>query len=220
MLGPEGAGLKILTRNNQDDLDPAWSPDRGTIAYSRGDGFTASLRLLAPDGTHDRLLTPRGPWRDTGPAWSPDGRQVAFVRTDRYLYVGRLVVIDVATTRERTVVPGPRVLPDQLSWSPDGTTIAFGSRHEGPGGADLHLVKVDGTGLRRLSTGREWATSPAWTPDGSRIAFTGTPLDPPRNNRWSLFTIRPDGGGEPERLLEFVKLVTRSARTGVVPAGL
>ena len=196
LLGSDG-GLKILTRNNQDDLDPAWSPNRGTIVYSRDDGFEASLRLVASDGTRDRLLTSRGTWRDSGPAWSPDGRQVAFVRTDRYLSGGRLVVIDLATTRERTVVPGPRVLGDQVSWSPDGTMIVFGGRGEGPAGAELHLVNVDGTGLRRLDTGREWAwaKAPAWSPDGSRIAFTGTPLEPPRNNRWSLFTVRPDGSG-------------------------
>ncbi len=105
LLGSDG-GLKILTRNNQDDLDPAWSPNRGTIVYSRDDGFEASLRLVASDGTRERLLTSRGTWRDSGPAWSPDGRQVAFVRTDRYLSGGRLVVIELATTRERTVVTG------------------------------------------------------------------------------------------------------------------
>jgi Tol biopolymer transport system component len=194
VLEPDGTGLRVLTRNKVEDRGAAWSPDRRTIAFSRDDGFTGTLRLIDPTGRNDRQLTATGAWRDTNPAWSPDGREIAFVRTDRNLFVGQLMVVDVATRATRTVVTGPRVLPSRVSWSPDRAWIVFSSQFLGPG-ADLHLVRPNGNDFRRLFTGLELASSSSWSPDGSRIAFVGTPAGPPDGNRSSLFTIRPAGTG-------------------------
>jgi len=65
-----------LTNNEIPDIEPAWSPDGGQIAYfstDRGD-----LRVMRADGTHDRAVFTQG---NSGwaPSWSPDGRRIAFL---------------------------------------------------------------------------------------------------------------------------------------------
>jgi dipeptidyl aminopeptidase/acylaminoacyl peptidase len=52
--------------------------------------------------------------------------------------------------------------------------IAF-KRFVGPQPGQIYLVRPDGSGLRRLTHRRQGAGAPAWSPDGRRIAFEGTP---------------------------------------------
>jgi Tol biopolymer transport system component len=55
--------------------------------------------------------------------------------------------------------------------SPDGTTIAYAALRE-DGGADLWAVDADGNGRRALlACPGARCTSPAWSPDGGRIAY-------------------------------------------------
>lgn len=61
--------------------------------------------------------------------------------------------------------PGP--CPREPIWSPGGTLIAFGL------GGTVATMKPDGSDVQRLPlTGYARVTSPAWSPDGSRIAFS------------------------------------------------
>jgi TolB protein len=48
------------------------------------------------------------------------------------------------------------------SYSPDGAWIVFGS--DGAGGADLHVMRADGTGRRVLASTQWWDSAPDWEP--------------------------------------------------------
>ena len=71
--------------------------------------------------------------------------------------------------------------------SPDGSTIVYGTcefpvPYEGygyPSAHELAMVNVDGTGLQRLTRDGRFTAYPAWSPDGSRIAFIRTLNDDP-----------------------------------------
>jgi hypothetical protein len=68
--------------------------------------------------------------------------------------------------------------------SPDGRTIAFDSDRDGPRG--VYLASRDGHEVRRVS-GPEYAAFPAWSPDGTRLAFVRSePDDPTVWNVWAL----------------------------------
>ena len=72
----------------------------------------------------------------------------------------------------------------QPAWSPDGTQILFTSyRNSDPlmrgiGNADIVVASATGDRVRNLTRSPAWEGDPAWSPDGSEIAFaiseTGT----------------------------------------------
>ena len=77
-----------------------------------------------------------------------------------------------------------------ITWSPDGSRIAFASaRHETwdlDGAVDLWTITADGSGEPEQLTGTKAVfSSPSWSPDGSKLAYVRnpTPLDEPRHER-------------------------------------
>jgi dipeptidyl aminopeptidase/acylaminoacyl peptidase len=95
------------------------------------------------------------------------------------------------------------------SWSPDGSLVAateFGPVESGE--ARLVILRSDGSELRRLPPltsirtrrggRRQTEADPAWSPDGSRLVFTGQTGVEDDNNRRSnvdLYVVNTDGTG-------------------------
>jgi Tol biopolymer transport system component len=133
---------------------------------------------------------------DDQPAWSPDGASVAFVRgrapTDgRDVFVVRRDGTGLRRlTQPRSALPayeGPAWLRDQ--------TVLF-ARNSADLDDDLFVVDPGRAGARRLTdnTVRDW--DPAWSPDGSLIAFVRTLESGPfgrRTQNEELFVMRADG---------------------------
>lgn len=59
------------------------------------------------------------------------------------------------------------------AYSPDGTSIAFASTRNGTGA--IWKCKADGTDPAKLASLQGLGRAPAWSPDGSRIAFDNRP---------------------------------------------
>src|SRR2546425_1417579 len=77
--------------------------------------------------------------------------------------------------------------------------IAFSTDFSNP--SQIYTMRPDGTGLRRLThvSAGHAATNPAWSPSGTRIAFSVATLDPqnPENilNSW-IWVMNADGTGK------------------------
>ena len=75
------------------------------------------------------------------------------------------------TPRESTGAASPARLFFQVepAWSPDASQIAFASARSGS--FDLFVMDADGTGTRRLTSGKQDDSHPTWSSDGDRLAF-------------------------------------------------
>ncbi len=84
--------------------------------------------------------------------------------------------------------------------SPDGQSILFTVTRDdlakGVSNTDIHLVRRDGSGMRRLTRSEASDGSPAWLPDSKSFVFVSTREDGSQLWRMSV------EGGEPEQLTD------------------
>jgi Tol biopolymer transport system component len=114
---------------------------------------------------------------------------IAFVRGSHSeslgLQLNQVAMMKADGSGVRTVARGDfsRTL---LRWSPDGTKLVFSSSTR------LHVVNVDGSGLRRITGPKdEIDIGPAWSPDGGRLVFDS------QGDGWTdLGVVNVDGSGE------------------------
>jgi Tol biopolymer transport system component len=170
--------------------------------------FNFDIWTLEPDGSAMKRLTTDPKW-ETQPAWSPNGRWVAFARSDALCCPNRgggdIWIARSDGTGERRIT-GDSTHDTSPAWSPDGSQIVFAATSDSPPFAidpdyDLYVVNADGTGRRLLVSGaRRSEIDPAWSPDGTRIAFATDIYRPDGlphpEAKLGLRTVRPDGTDE------------------------
>ena len=183
VMDADGGNRENLTNHPAYDVDPDWSPDRTKIAFaSNRNGGALQIYVMDADGKNPIRLTdgPRSKW---GPDWSPDGGKIAFWVKK---WVNHIDVMD-ADGKNRVMLVDDASQP---SWSPDGREIAFASRRDDDGiRSDIYVIGADGQGLRRVTHELWSAFSPAFSPDGKRIAYVT--MD---GSFYHIFVVGADGG--------------------------
>lgn len=172
-----GNSGKQLTEGVPGALSPLLSADRGTLIYVRaGTDAADTLRTVAVDGSGDRQLfdLPPGCDRVARPAWNPvDQTELALPCTNAQGEV-RLRRIKVDGTDEGPITTGFTVV-DDVTYSPDGSTLAFWASEKVGRAGTIYLQPADGSApARRLTQRPEGASDvdPGFSPDGSTVAFT------------------------------------------------
>ncbi|HEU4658275.1 MAG TPA: hypothetical protein VFR97_12155 [Capillimicrobium sp.] len=187
----DGSGARRLAPGR----NPRISPDGETVVFgSRFSRRTPQLKVVAADGGSPRTLLRR--WRQGAFAWSPDGKTIAAV-AGRELGPQRLVLVDVASGRTRTVARG---FFSQASFSPESDRLVYGRTADQQRlfpDTDLWIAPVAGGRPTRLTTDGH-GMYPVWGP--SEIAFSRwqRPTGPHAKQggpQLNLFTIAPDGSG-------------------------
>jgi Tol biopolymer transport system component len=161
----------------------------GRIAFSAGQYPDVDLYVVNADGSGFTQLT-SGAAAEFDPSWSPDGHAITYRHQAADESTADIHVLDLVTGRSSNV-SGTDENPDWgPAWSPAGDEIAWNTAAHTTVGFDLGLVRPDGSDRREVRA-NVWVEYPAWSPDGSQIAFMSQIAD--EGDQYDIFVMNADG---------------------------
>ncbi len=171
----------------------AWTPDGKYFVYNSIRDGVATISALRE--THSFFRRTRsepvqltaGPMHLWGPSPSVDGKRLFVIGEQSR---GELMRYDSESRQFVTFLSG--ISAEGLDFSRDGKWVAYLTFPEGV----LWRSRVDGSERLQLTNLPMNAALPRWSPDGKRIAFSGSMP----GKTWKIFVISADGG-TPEKLM-------------------
>ncbi|KAI5405895.1 uncharacterized protein LOC127082785 [Lathyrus oleraceus] len=173
--------VKKLTLDGKNNAFPSPSPDGKWIVFRSGRSGHKNLYVMnAVEGEKEglRRLT-EGPWTDTMCNWSPTGEWIAFASDRHDPGSGSFEVYLIhpdGTGLKKLIQSGSGGRTNHPYFSPDGKSLVFTSDYAGisaepisnphhyqPYG-EIFTVRLDGSGLTRLTHNSYEDGTPAWSP--------------------------------------------------------
>jgi dipeptidyl aminopeptidase/acylaminoacyl peptidase len=181
--------VQLTHTPEHNERQPRWAPDGSVLAFlsDRGgeDAETQVWLMPALGGEGRRLTDFPGGVEDY--AWSPDGERLAIIARDPEHPAG--------TTKPKNPPP---IVTDRYWFKEDGTGY-LGDRRQ-----HLHVFDIATGKSELLTAGAHDEYLPAWSPDGTQIAYvTKRGTDPDRHLNWDIYLVEPRAGAAERRLTSF-----------------
>jgi TolB protein len=176
-MNADGTDVRQLTTNPDGDRQPDWSPNGTALAYTIDKPNSATnfevARMTAAGTDHRQLTTTATGQASSQPAWLPGGRGILFRRSGPTSHIASIWQMGPLGEHPalRFATPQPALYP---SFSPDGRRVVYAGIVSQVGDTDrgIFAEDADGGGLTTLfDVPGAYDSGPAWSPDGTRIAF-------------------------------------------------
>jgi Tol biopolymer transport system component len=188
--------------------EPTWSPDGTKIAFVGLEypSYQVGIWVMNVDGSNPTKIYDGGDWGRNPyllyPDWSPDGTKIAFNHTNADSYnTTQIFTMNVDGSDVSCLtcdVPGYYDSFGVPRWSPDGQRISYVKRSPWDGEA-IAVINADSSNevviYSFVNSERPWRTlfgPAAWSPDGSKLAFTLTTQED-EDDLEQIYTINADG---------------------------
>jgi Tol biopolymer transport system component len=173
-----------------------WTPDGRYFLFTMGRGDTHTWDIWALRETHSPfrgrtakpILLTSGAMSFWSPMPSPDGKQIFAIGGQ---FRGELARYDLKSGKFEPFLSG--ISAEQLDFSRDGNRVTYVTYPEGT----LWRSRVDGSERMQLTSSPLRVAVPRWSPDGTRIAFSGYASEGP----WKSYVVSAEGG-KPEVVSE------------------
>ena len=200
------SGFTALSAQNPEGTPPAAAaqePEQNRIEEALkglNRGRSVLQVAVSPDGKHVAWVE-----------WAGDGQEIRVARIEDLQKSER---VSAAPKNEETC------LENEIAWAPDAKALAFFSDCAHPGKqANLYLSRLNGEPARRLTDLKGAVDAPAFSPDGTRIAFLY--VEGATRTAGALAAMKPPAGVIGEDGVEIQRVaVAAIAQSGPIRTGL
>ncbi len=194
VMDVRGGKAVQITDDATQDIHPSFSPDGKRLVYCSHGSPSGQWEMMVVD------LEAPGTKRLIGhglfPTWSPTQEKIVFQRArqrgTRWFSVWVVELVDGEPMPPTEIAVSANAAVITPDWSPDGEHVVFctvidpdADVSSGTAQADLWMVKANGEGRVRLTSGPFANLQPAWSPDGSILFVSNRSVDG-MENIWAL----------------------------------
>jgi serine/threonine protein kinase len=186
----DGSAVRKLIEENEEIYSARWSPSGESIYFLHGKGSTSEISRIPINGKAEPVAIASG--LETGEFFtlSADGSRLAYTREHDYSNLWQVRLLPTAKEKaEPSQITSGTSYYALPSFSPDGKWICFAL---GANDAETNIFKMQipgGEPIQLTYFNHALTSSPAWSPDGRRIAFVSDQNGTPR-----VWTISASGG--------------------------
>ncbi|MGC1687373.1 MAG: protein kinase, partial [Candidatus Acidiferrales bacterium] len=194
-----GSDTQVLAPDPAVIASPAFSVDTNYIFYRKAVDATQTswnlYRMPVLGGSPQRLAGDV----DLGPTFSPDGKRMAYMRgNDPEVGKFRILSANLDGTDEKVLLIAPLPIPDSLSWSPDGKSIAYDSYANSKAPGQISVFDIASSKDTPLTEFPDRAfIALAWSPDGRGLLVNYSDRASGSSSRQIGFVSYPDGRFQP-----------------------
>jgi TolB protein len=202
IMRADGTAIKRLIHREESDETPVWSPDGSQILFSSYiTEENNELFVMNVDGTEVTRLTDH-PGRDGHQKFSPDGATIIFNSQRDDDGSGEITNYEIyEMNRDGSNVARLTDFPEWDTYpsiSPDGTMVLWrrvlptGGNTQSGRNSEIFVMNRDGTSPVNLTNDPAFDGYPAWSPDGSKIAFASNRAGKTPGN-FHIYIMNADG---------------------------
>jgi Tol biopolymer transport system component len=174
--------------NDSASISPAWSPDGTHLAITRGPTGNRGIFVARLDNLNFEQVSPIGQ-EARYPVWSPDSQQIAFAMRADARQPWQLAIIQLSN---RAVTSTGHNGIAWISWSQRGT-LAYSGLAGGTTQQDIFVLEPGGAPRNLTNSPDTEEDFPAWSPNGDRLAFVGSPAGTGNLPQRQIFVMNADG---------------------------